>query len=68
MKKFDFIVLSHIVNNVIDAFTFIREISFLLNKNGFLLVEIKNCNSEYYQTVKNISLFLIFLMIIHFKK
>ena len=41
VKKFDFIVLSHIVNNVIDAFTFIREISFLLNKNGFLLVEIK---------------------------
>lgn len=48
-EKFDFIILSHIVNNVKDDLRFIKEITSLLNKEGILLVEIKNCNLDYYK-------------------
>lgn len=51
-KKFDLIILSHIVNNVLDAFTFITDIYSLLNKNGYLMIEIKNCDLDYYKNCK----------------
>lgn len=50
--KFDLIILSHIINNVMDSFIFIKEINSLLNNDGYLLAEIKNCNLDYFENCK----------------
>lgn len=50
--KFDLIVLSHIINQIDDINKFFSNILSILENNGYLMIEMRNNNEDYYKYIK----------------
>lgn len=46
-NRFDLIILSHVLEHVIDPNIFIKNLTFLLNKDGLLFIEVPNEDYKY---------------------